>query len=80
MNQTHQPGPSITDGPTPMCGRSGAQTNGPANSVGQSTFLNDRRRQPLHEARKETQGQSTYSQLIKADPTFDQLLFKNASK
>jgi hypothetical protein len=26
------------------------------------------------------QGQSTYSRLIKADPTFDQLLSKNASK
>jgi hypothetical protein len=59
MNQTHQPGPSIADGPAPTCGRSGAQTNGPANPAGQSTY--DRRRQPLHEARKETQGQSTYS-------------------
>jgi hypothetical protein len=78
MNQTHQPGPSIADGLTPMCGRSGAQTNGPANSARQSTY--DRRRQPLHKARKETQGQSTYSRLIKADLNFDQLLSKNASK
>jgi hypothetical protein len=78
MNQTHQPSPSIVDGPTPTCGRSGAQTNGPANSARQSIY--DQRRQPLHEARKKTQGQSTYSRLIKADPTFDQLLFKNASK
>jgi hypothetical protein len=78
MNQTHQPSPSIVDGPVPTCGRSGAQINGPANSAGQSTY--DQRRQPLHEARKKTQGQSTYSQLIKADPTFDQLLSKNASK
>jgi hypothetical protein len=59
MNQTHQHGLSIADGPAPTCGRSGAQTNGPANPVGQSTY--DRRHQPLHEARKETQGQSTYS-------------------
>jgi hypothetical protein len=78
MSQTHQPGPSIVDGPAPACGRSGAQTNGPANSAGQSTY--DQRRQPLHEARKKTQGQSTYSRLIKADPTFDQLLSKNTSK
>jgi hypothetical protein len=48
------------------------------NLAGQSTY--DWRRQPLHEARKETQGQSTYSRLIKADSTFDQLLSKNASK
>jgi hypothetical protein len=78
INQTHQPSTSIVDGPAPTCGRSGAQTNGPANSAGQSTY--DQRRQPLHEARKKTQGQSTYSRLIKADPTFDQLLSKNASK
>jgi hypothetical protein len=78
IDQTHQPGPSIADGPAPMCGRSDAQTNGPANPAGQSTY--DQRRQPLHEARKETQGQSTYSRLIKADSTFDQLLSKNASK
>jgi hypothetical protein len=78
MNQTHQPGPSIADGPAPTCGRFGAQTNDPTNPTGQSTY--DRRRQPLHEARKETQGQSTYSRLIKADSAFDQLLSKNASK
>jgi hypothetical protein len=78
MNQTHQPSPSIADGPAPTCGRSGAQTNGPANSVGQSTY--DQRRQPLHVARKKTQGQITYSRLIKVDPTFDQLLSENASK
>jgi hypothetical protein len=78
MNQTHQLGPSIADGPALTCERSGAQTNGPTNSAGQSTY--DRRRHPLHEARKETQGQSTYSRLIKADSTFDQLLSKNASK
>jgi hypothetical protein len=41
MNQTHQPGPSIADGPAPTCGQSGAQTNGPANPAGQSTY--DRR-------------------------------------
>jgi hypothetical protein len=78
MNQTHQPGPSIADGLAPTCGRSTAQTNGPTNPPEQSTY--DRKRQPLHEARKETQGQSTYSRLIKAGSTFDQLLSKNASK
>jgi hypothetical protein len=36
MNQTHQPSPSIVDGPALTCGQSGAQTNGPANSAGQS--------------------------------------------
>jgi hypothetical protein len=78
MNQTHQPSPSIVDGPAPTCGRSGAQTNGLTNSAGQSPY--DQRRQPLHKARKKTQGQSTYNRLIKADPTFDQLLSKNANK
>jgi hypothetical protein len=78
MNQTHQPSPSIADGPAPTCRRSGAQTNGLANSAGQSTY--NQRRQPLHEAKKKTQGQSTYSRLVKADPAFDQLLSKNASK
>jgi hypothetical protein len=78
MNQTHQPSPSIADRPAPTCGRSDAQTNYPTNSAGQSTY--DQRCQPLHEASKKTQGQSTYSRLIKADPTFDQLLSKNASK
>ena len=78
MNQTHQPSSSIADGPAPTCGRSGVRTNGPANPAGQSIY--DRRRQALREARKETQGQSTYSRLIKADFTFYQLLSKNASK
>jgi hypothetical protein len=78
MNQTHQRGPSITDGPAPTRGRSDAQTNGPANPAGQSTY--DRRCQPLHGARKEKQGRITYSRLIKVDSSFDQLLSKNASK
>jgi hypothetical protein len=59
-------------------GRSGAQTDGPANSAGQSAY--DQRHQPPHKARKDTQGQSTYGRLIKAGPTFDQLLSKSASK
>ena len=46
--------------------------------AGQSTY--DQRRQPLHKEKKKTQGQSTYNRLIKADPTFDQLLSKNTSK
>jgi hypothetical protein len=78
MSRTRQPSPSIADGPAPTCRRFGAQKDGPANSAGQSTC--DRRRQPLHKARKETQGQSTYGLLIKAYPTFNQLLSKNASK
>jgi hypothetical protein len=78
MSRTRQPGSSIANGPTPTCGRSGAQTDDLANSAGQSTC--DRRRQPLHKARKETQGQSTYGRLIKAYPIFNQLLSKNASK
>jgi hypothetical protein len=77
-SRARQPGPSITDGPAPTCGRSGPQTDGPANSAGQSAY--GRRRQPSHKARKETQGQSTYGRQIKADPAFDQLLSKNASK
>jgi hypothetical protein len=38
MNQTHQPDPSIADGPAPTCERSGAQTNGLANPAEQSTY------------------------------------------
>jgi hypothetical protein len=78
ISQTRQPFPSITDGPAPTCGRFGAQTDGPANSAGQSAY--GQRRQPPHRARKETQGKSTYGWLIKADLTFDQLLSKSASK
>jgi hypothetical protein len=80
MSQARQPDLSITDGLTPTCGRSGAQTDGPTNSAGQSAY--GQRRQPPHKAfkRKETQGQSTYGRLIKADPIFDRLLSKNTSK
>jgi hypothetical protein len=78
--QAQQPGLSITDGLAHTCGRSGALTDGPANSAGQSAY--GQRRQPPHKALKgkETQGQNTYGQLIKADPTFDQLLSKDTSK
>ena len=80
MSQARQPGLSITDGMTPTCGRSGAQTDGSANSAGQSAY--GQRRQPPHKALKgkETQRQSTYGRLIKTDSTFDQLLSKNTSK
>jgi hypothetical protein len=80
MSQARQPDLSITDSLTHTCGWSGAQTDGPANSAGQSAY--GQRRQPTHKALKgkEMQGQSTYGRLIKADPTFDQLLFKNTSK
>jgi hypothetical protein len=80
MSQARQPSLSITDGLAHTCGRSGAQRDGPANSAGQSAY--GQRRQPPHKALKgkETQGQNTYSRLIKADPTFDQLLSKDTSK
>jgi hypothetical protein len=80
MRQARQPDLSITDSLTPMCGRSDAQTDGPANSAGQSAY--GQRRPPPHKALKgkETQEQSTYGCLIKAGPTFDQLLSKNTSK
>jgi hypothetical protein len=80
MNQARQPGLSITDGLAHTCGQSGAQTDGPANSAGQSAY--GQRRQPPHKTLKgkETQGQNTYGRLIKADPTFDQLLSKDTSK
>jgi hypothetical protein len=32
-SRARQPDPSIADGPTPTCGRSGAQTDGPADSA-----------------------------------------------
>jgi hypothetical protein len=80
MSQTRQPVLSITDDLAPTCGRSGDQTDGPANSAGQSAY--GQRRQPPHKALKgkETQWENTYGRLIKADPTFDQLLSKNTSK
>jgi hypothetical protein len=80
MSQARQPVLSITDDLAPTCGRSGDQTDGPANSAGQSAY--GQRRQPPHKALKgkETQWENTYGRLIKADPTFDQLLSKNTSK
>jgi hypothetical protein len=80
MSQARQPGLSITDGMAPTCGRSGAQTDGSANSAGQSAY--GQRRQPPHKVLKgkETQQHSTYGRLIKTDSTFDQLLSKNSSK
>jgi hypothetical protein len=80
MSQARQPGLSITDGLAHTCGQFGAQTDGPANCAGQSAY--GQRRQPPHKALKgkETQWQSTYGRQIKADPTFDQLLYKNTSK
>jgi hypothetical protein len=79
MSQAGQPGLSITDGLPHTCGRSGAQTDGPANSIGQSAY--GQRHHPPHKALngKDTQWQSTYGRLIRADPTFDQLLSKNTS-
>jgi hypothetical protein len=80
MSQARQLGLSITDGLAHTCGRFGTQTDGPTNSARQSAY--GQRRQPPHKALKgkETQCQSTYGRLIKADPTFDQLLCKNTSK
>jgi hypothetical protein len=73
--------PNITDGPTPTCGRSGAQTEGPADSARQSAH--GQRRWRRHKARKETQGQSQYDaqgRPIKVGPTFNQLLAKYVGK
>jgi hypothetical protein len=72
---------SITDCPVPWCGRYGAHANGPADSAGQ--FAHGHRRQPPHKARKETQRQSqhdAHGRLVKASPTFNQLLAKYAGK
>jgi hypothetical protein len=80
-SQARQPDPSIADGPTPTCGRSGAQTDGPADSTRQSAH--GQRRQRPHKAKKETQGQSQHDAhgwLVKPGPTFDRLLAKYASK
>jgi hypothetical protein len=49
-SRARQPDPSIADGPTPTCGRSGAQTDGPADSARQSAH--GQRRQHPHKARK----------------------------
>jgi hypothetical protein len=80
MSQARQLGLSITDGLAHTCGRSGSQTDGPANSTRQSAY--GQRRQRPHKALKgkEVQWQSTYDRLIKADPILDQLLSKNTSK
>jgi hypothetical protein len=69
------------DYPAPMRERSGAHADSPADSAGQSAH-GQRRRSP-HKARKRMQGQSTcntYGRLVKAGPTFDQLLSKYISK
>jgi hypothetical protein len=80
-SRARQPDLSIADGPTPTCGQSGAHKDGPAGSARQSAH--GQRRQHPHKARKETRGQSqhdTHGWLVKADPTLNQLLAKNASK
>jgi hypothetical protein len=80
LSQARQPGLNTTDGMAPTCGRSGAQTDGSANSAGQSAYA--RRCQPPHKTLKgkETQRQSTNGRLIIADSTVDQLLSKNTSE
>jgi hypothetical protein len=80
MSQARQPGLNTTDGMAPTCGRSGAQTDGSANSAGQLAYA--QRRQPPRKTLKgkETQQQSTNGRLIKADSTVDQLLSKNTSE
>jgi hypothetical protein len=80
-SQARQPDLSITDGPTPTCGQSGAHKDGLAGSARQSAH--GQRRQRPHKARKEMRGQSehdAHGRLAKDDPTFDQLLAENASK
>ena len=80
-SQARQPDLSIADGPTPTCGRSSANKDGPAGSARQSAY--GQRRQCPHKARKETRGQSqhdAHGRLVKVGPTFDQFLAKIASK
>jgi hypothetical protein len=80
-SRARQPDPSIANGPTPTCGRSNAQTDSPFDSARQSAH--GQRRQCPHKARKETQGQSqhdTHGRLVKAGPTFVQMLAKYAGK
>jgi hypothetical protein len=75
------PDSSIADGPAHARGQSGAHADGLAYSAGQSAH--GQRHQPPHKAKKGTQRQSTYNahgRLVKAGPTFDQLLSKYASK
>jgi hypothetical protein len=55
-SQANLPGSSIVDGPAHARGRSGAQTDGLANSAGQSAH--GQSRQPPHKAKKETQGKT----------------------
>jgi hypothetical protein len=65
-SRARQPDLSIADGPTPTCGRSGANKYGPAGSARQSAY--GQRRQCPHKARKETRGQSqhdTQGRLVK---------------
>jgi hypothetical protein len=50
ISQARQPDLSITDGLAHTCGWSGAQTDGLANSAGQSAY--GQRRQPPHKALK----------------------------
>jgi hypothetical protein len=80
-SQARLPDSSIADCPTPARGWSGAHTDGLIDSDGQ--FIHGQRRQPPHKAKTGTEWQSTYDAhgwLVKADPTFDQLLSKFASK
>jgi hypothetical protein len=80
-SRTKLPDLSIADGPAPTRGQSGAHADDPTDSVGQS--VHGQRRRPPHKAKKGTHMRSTYNahgRLIKAGPTFDQLLSKYASK
>jgi hypothetical protein len=68
------PESSITDCPAPARGRSNAHAHSPADSAGQSAMATG---VSLHIKQKGNVQQSTYNtygRLVKADPTFDQLL------
>jgi hypothetical protein len=69
-SRARQPNLSITDGPAPTCGQSGAHKDGLAGSARRSAH--GQRRQRPRKARKEMQGKSqhdAHGRLVKADPT-----------
>jgi hypothetical protein len=80
-SQAKVPALNIVNCLAPARGRSEAHADGPANPAGQSAH--GQRHGPPHKAKKGVQGQSTcntHGRLVKANPAFDQLLSKYASK
>lgn len=56
------PDSSIMDDSTPTCGRSGAQTDGPANSTGQ--FARTQGRQPPHKEKRGHRGKANITHMV----------------